>query len=305
MTVPRFRFAPSPNGALHLGHAYSALLNKNLANDLRGTLLLRIEDIDITRCTPEKRRAMVNDLEWLGLSFDPKTIRMQSEHFELYKTALENLKDIGLVYPAFMTRGEIRAHVQAHESSGTPWPRDPDGSPFYPGIERHFSETKRAEMIAKGRAFSWRLDMERVMDLIQQPLSWSEATDETATAFTVKAANPAAWGDVVIARNDVPVSYHLAVVVDDALQAITHVVRGRDLHDATAVHRLLQTLLGLPEPLYLHHKLILDDDGHKLSKSRGSFALADYRANGIQPEYIREMLKVGTSKKSFEQTHVE
>ncbi|GHC76232.1 tRNA glutamyl-Q(34) synthetase GluQRS [Limoniibacter endophyticus] len=284
------RFAPSPNGALHLGHAYSALLNEKLARELDGILLLRIEDIDTARCTPEKRQAVFDDLAWLGLSFDPPTTRLQSAHFDFYGVALEKLRKMELVYPAFMTRGEIRSHVARFEARGKSWPRDPDGSPHYPGIEREMDDATRKQRIAEGQPFAWRLDVRRALARLEKPLTWQEATDETATTWRLETADPARWGDIIIARSDTPVSYHLVVVLDDAVQSITHVVRGRDLFEATAVHRLLQTLLDLPEPVYLHHRLILDETGHKLAKSRGSMSLADYRAHGVTSTELRVRL---------------
>ncbi|MCR4265531.1 tRNA glutamyl-Q(34) synthetase GluQRS [Nitratireductor sp. ZSWI3] len=289
MTSPVFRFAPSPNGELHLGHAYSALFNRRLADEAGGRFLLRIEDIDTTRCTPQFEQSIFRDLKWLGLEWETP-VRRQSEHFADYREALDRLIDAGLVYPAFMSRGEVRARIVEMEASGRPWPRDPDGAPHYPGDDRHLAGRQRRQRIAEGIPFAWRLDMARTLAHIRAPLAWSEAGSGPQGETGAVPADPGAWGDVVIARKEVPASYHLSVVVDDALQGITHVVRGRDLFHATAVHRLLQELLGLPVPLYHHHGLILDEDGRKLSKSRGDTTLAALRAAGITPADIARMV---------------
>lgn len=286
--APVFRFAPSPNGRLHLGHALSALLNAEMAESMGGRLLLRIEDIDLTRCTPELEKAVLDDLAWLGLSFE-LPIRRQSEHFPLYRGALDRLTAMGLVYPAFLTRGEVKARVSGFEREGGTWPRDPDGAPLYPTEERMLSERERAEKIATAERYAWRLDVEKAQRLIGRTLFWHETGDGPEGTI---AADPAAWGDVVLWRSDAPASYHLAVTVDDAAQGVTHVVRGLDLFHATSVHRLLQTLLGLPEPLYHHHRLILGPDGRKLSKSLGDTALSALRAEGKTPSDIRAMVGI-------------
>lgn len=281
-----FRFAPSPNGELHLGHAYSALLNARLAKQAGGNLLLRMEDIDTARCTPEFETAIYRDLEWLGLAWE-MPVRRQSEHFHDYAIALEKLKARGLVYPAFMSRGEVRGWIAEHEAMGKVWPRDPDGAPHYPPVDKRLSVSERGSRMASGEPFAWRLDME--MALGGQTLSWTELDPPSGTIERVT-ARPEQWGDVILARSDTPTSYHLSVVVDDALQGVTHVVRGRDLYEATAVHRLLQDLLGLPEPAYHHHRLIRDADGRKLSKSEKSTGLRQLREAGVTPNKIREML---------------
>ena len=294
MTRPTFRFAPSPNGALHLGHAYSALLNADMARAIDGLLLLRIEDIDTSRCTPALEAALYRDLEWLGLSW-PQPVRRQSEHFADYEAALEQLADGGLAYPSFLSRGAVRAMISEAEADGRTWPRDPDGVPLYPEAERHLSDRERSRRIEDGEPYAWRLDMDRAMAAMRGRLTWREdgagPHGETGTI----AADPAQWGDVVIARKEVPTSYHLSVVVDDALQGVSHVVRGRDLFHATAVHRLLQELLGLVVPVYLHHDLVLGDDGRKLSKSQGDTALSALREVGLSPEDIRRMVGLGTA----------
>lgn len=295
MPVPQpvFRFAPSPNGALHLGHAYSALLNHRLARAAGARFLLRLEDIDRARCTIAHERAMAADLGFLGIGWDAAP-RRQSEHFADYAGALEALADEDLVYPAFLSRGEIGAFAaRFEEEEGRPWPLDPDGAPLYPGLDRALPAEEREDRVAEGRPFAWRLDMGRALEALGD-LSWEEtgssAEGETGTVTAV----PEAWGDVVLGRREMPASYHLAVVVDDALQGVTHVVRGRDLFQATAVHRVLQALLGLPVPAYHHHALILGADGLKLSKSRNDLALAALRQAGLTAEDIGRMVGLGT-----------
>ncbi|WP_235912834.1 glutamyl-Q tRNA(Asp) synthetase [Brucella tritici] len=339
MTVPVFRFAPSPNGQLHLGHAYSALLNADMARKSNGRFLLRMEDIDTARCTPALEQGIYDDLRWLGLSWETP-VRRQSEHFGEYRNALTKLADKGLVYPAFLSRGEVRERIGEAFAKGKDWPSDPDGTPLYPQSERDLTEKEQMERIASGMSYAWRLNMDKALEAAGEPLFWNEsgtgpngeslnqkaagrgengdfrvpkrnvlnvhehrnteqrhlqtgmATFGTGSETGRIAADPARWGDVVIARKDTPTSYHLSVVVDDALQGITHVVRGHDLFHATSVHRLLQKLLGLPEPFYHHHDLVLGDDGLKLSKSRQDTALASLREQGFTPDDIRAKLSL-------------
>lgn len=289
MTAPVFRFAPSPNGELHLGHALSALTNQRMANSIGGRLLLRIEDIDLTRCTPEFEAAILRDLEWLGLHWE-QPVRRQSEHFAAYEAALERLKAQDLVYPAFMSRGEIRAAIVTHEASGRKWPRDPDGAPIYPASDKSLTQRERTRRIEAGLPFAWRLDTAAALARLNDKLDWGEWTDETMSASANAAADPMQWGDVVIARREIPTSYHLSVVVDDALQGVSHVVRGRDLYFATSVQRLLQESLGLPEPTYFHHHLVLGPDGRKLSKSQRDTGLDALREAGETPQSIKVLL---------------
>lgn len=288
MTRPVFRFAPSPNGDLHLGHAYSALLNDAMARETDGRFLLRIEDIDMARCTPDKEQGIYRDLSWLGLDWE-RPVRRQSDHLADYREALDRLVDAGVIYPAFMSRGDIRAHIARAEAQGQAWPRDPDGTPLYPALDKHLSMHERRRRIEAGAPYAWRLDMEAATAIVRPPLLWEEGGEGPGGETGTVRARPQAWGDVVIARRDAPTSYHLAVVVDDAIQAITHVVRGRDLFHATGVQRLLQELLGLPVPAYVHHDLVLGDDGRKLSKSRRDTGLAALRAAGATPADIRRM----------------
>ncbi|MBZ9680187.1 MULTISPECIES: tRNA glutamyl-Q(34) synthetase GluQRS [unclassified Mesorhizobium] len=289
MTLLTFRFAPSPNGELHLGHAYSALLNQKLANTSGGRLLLRIEDIDTTRCTPEFEAGMIADLKWLDLDWE-KPVRRQSEHFAEYGTVLGRLIREELVYPAFMSRGEIRAFIADGEKRGRDWPRDPDGVPLYPPADKALSMKERNRRIAENAPFAWRLDVGAAMARAGRDLAWAEFSDGTLSTTRSVEARPQDWGDVIVARRDIPTSYHLAVVIDDALQGVSHVVRGQDLFSATGVQRLLQEILGLQPPAYFHHRLILGPDGRKLSKSFRDTGLAALRDAGASPEEVRRMI---------------
>ena len=287
MPPPVFRFAPSPNGHLHLGHAYSALLNFDSARRSGGLFLLRIEDIDAARCKPEFETAIYEDLGWLGIGWE-QPVRRQSEHLSEYRDAVDKLIAQGLVYPSFESRAEIARLVALREAEA-PWPRDPDGTPLYPGTAKLLPADERARLLQSGAPYALRLDMaaacERAGDL-----GWIERgagpDGETGTV----AARPEAWGDVILARRETPTSYHLSVVVDDALQGVTEAVRGEDLFWSTSVHRLLQQLLGLPQPAYRHHRLVLDGEGRKLSKSTMATGLRELRAAGAAPTDIRRLL---------------
>ena len=272
MSSPIFRFAPTPNGLLHLGHAYSALCNAEAARRTGGKLLLRIEDIDPLRCKREYEDAIYEDLAWLGIAFDPN-VRRQSEHFSDYDRALASLQARGLVYPCVCTRGDIALRH--------PGQRDPDGAPLHAG---------RCAVGARaaGGPAAIRLDMARARRLAPQDLFWREF-GEGFDERRVEAA-PEAWGDVVLRGKGRPAAYHLAVVVDDALQGVGEVVRGRDLFPSTSVHRLLQGLLGLEAPIYRHHRLVLDAAGEKMSKSAASTPLAELRDSGISAAEVRAAL---------------
>ncbi|MGH6922458.1 MAG: tRNA glutamyl-Q(34) synthetase GluQRS [Propylenella sp.] len=273
-----FRFAPSPNGYLHGGHAYSALLNRHAAEATGGRLLLRIEDIDMARARSMFEAAIYEDLRWLGLRWEEPVMR-QSERFDAYRDALAALDRLGLLYPAFLSRTEVAA---AAASRGPSWPRDPDGASLYPGPERDWPKSRREAEIASGRPYALRLDVARALHGLDA-LSWREADPFDTAPAVAHVADPTQWGDVVLARKELPASYHLSVVVDDAFQGVTDVVRGLDLQPSTSVHRLLQKLLGLPEPRYFHHRLILDATGAKLSKSRGSETIRVRREAGESP----------------------
>jgi glutamyl-Q tRNA(Asp) synthetase len=283
MPPPVFRFAPSPNGYLHLGHAYSALLNYDLARQSGGRFLLRIEDIDATRCRPEFEAAIHDDLAWLGIIWETP-VRRQSEHPADYRRALERLAARGLVYPSFESRAEIAALVAQREA----WPCDPDGAPLYPGTAQSRAPDQRARLLESGAPHALRLDMATARARTGDP-SWIEQGKGPAGETGTVTAQPQAWGDVILARKETPTSYHLSVVVDDALQGVTDVVRGQDLFWSTSVHRLLQKLLDLPQPVYRHHRLVLDDAGQKLSKSTKATGLRELRAQGATPADIRRL----------------
>ena len=278
MTSVVTRFAPSPTGRLHLGHAFSALLSHDFARERGGTFLLRIEDIDPGRSRPEHIDGILSDLEWLGLEYDGE-ILYQSERLPLYADALGRLREQGLVYPCFCTRSAIAAEIAASAAA----PHGPDG-PLYPGTCRRLpAEERRRRMEAEPHA--WRLDMTRSA-AAAGPLYWEDGDTEVQ-------AEPQAFGDVVLARKDAPVSYHLAVTVDDAAQGVTDVVRGRDLYAATDVHRLLQSLLGLPVPHYRHHPLLTDAEGRRLAKRHGAPSLADLRSAAADPADLVAALRAG------------
>ena len=268
MTVTRF--APSPTGRLHLGHAYSAILAHDHARARGGAFLLRIEDIDGTRSRPEHVATVLDDLAWLGLAWDGEPV-FQSRRLARYEAALGILKDQGLLYPCFCTRAEIAEALSA--------PHGP--SPAYPGTCRGIDNAHRLH-----EPHCWRLDMARAV-AHAGPLTWSDYGGRIP-------ADPLAAGDVVLARKDAPASYHLAVTVDDAAQGVTDVVRGRDLFDATHVHRLLQALLGLPTPAYHHHALLTGPDGARLAKRTGAPTLADLRASGVDGGALARELRAGT-----------
>jgi glutamyl-Q tRNA(Asp) synthetase len=272
------RFAPSPTGRLHLGHAYSALLAHDFARSRSGTFLLRIEDIDPGRARAEHVDGIVEDLAWLGLRWDGEIV-FQSERLALYAEALGRLKAQGLVYPCFCTRSAIATEIAASAAA----PHGPNGM-YYPGTCRRVPQEEQARRIA-AEAHAWRLDVARAATLAR-PLSWRDGDSKVR-------AEPEAFGDVVLARKDAPVSYHLAVTVDDAAQGVTDVVRGRDLYAATHVHRLLQALLDLPTPAYHHHPLLTDAEGRRLAKRTGAPTLAALREAGTDPAQLLDDLRTG------------
>jgi glutamyl-Q tRNA(Asp) synthetase len=270
------RFAPSPTGWLHLGHAYAALFAHEKAAG--GRFLIRLEDIDGTRARPEYEEAIFEDLAWQGLSWE-MPVRRQSDHWDDYRAALAKLEALGLLYPCFCTRREIQEEIARAGNA----PQGPDG-PLYPGTCRNRGLTERAERIAKGEAYALRLDIAKATRFLSQELVWS---DRGHGSFTAK---PDVFGDVVLARKDTPASYHLAVVVDDALQGITLVTRGEDLLEATHLHRLLQELLNLPVPEWHHHRLITDETGKRLAKRDDARSLRSLRAAGWTPERVKAAL---------------
>ncbi len=292
---PTLRFAPSPNGRLHLGHAYCALLNDRIARDLGGTWLLRIEDIDLARAREAHVTGIEEDLAWLGLSW-PRPVRRQSRHMAEYRAAADRLRRAGLLYPCFCTRGDVAEAVAIRQEgkgaawSDQGWPRDPDGSRLYPGTCRGLSKAETESRIARGRPHAWRLDMAAALAGCA-PVTWRAF--DPGFPERVVTARPDRWGDVVIVRKEVATSYHLCVVCDDAVQGITHVVRGADVEAATDIHALIAARLGLATPTYHHHGLLTDPGGLKLSKSRHSPALRAMREAGETPQSIRRRLGFG------------
>jgi glutamyl-Q tRNA(Asp) synthetase len=286
MPPPVFRFAPSPNGYLHLGHAYSALLNFDSARASGGRFLLRIEDIDTARCKAEFEAAIYQDLAWLGLTWETP-VRRQSRHLADYRAAVETLSAQGLVYPSFESRTEI-AKLVAEREANAPWPCDPDGAPLYPGTAKLLSSDERLRLLQSGAPYALRLDMAAACARAGA-LHWIEHGKGPGGETGTVSIRPEAWGDVILARKETPTSYHLSVVIDDALQGVSEVVRGEDLFWSTSVHRLLQRLLGLPPPSYRHHRLILDGEGRKLSKSSEATGLRELRAGGATPADIRRL----------------
>ena len=288
MNQPVFRFAPSPNGALHLGHALSALTGFEMARRYRGRFLVRIEDIDTNRASPEFVQGVFDDLAWLGISWEEPVLR-QSRHFPDYLAAAQKLQALGVLYPCFATRNEIIASADITKL-------DPEGALVYPGIWRGRSAEDVESHRAIGSPFALRIDMQRAIDLVREKLGGAALTfiefDERGSKRSI-AAVAARWGDLLVMRKEIPASYFLAVVVDDARQGITHVTRGMDLFAATDAQRVLQVLLDLPEPIYHHHRLILDGAGRKLSKSRGDTSLAHLRSMGASPSDIRRLLGFG------------
>src|SRR3974390_1036978 len=277
---PGFRFAPSPNGYLHLGHAFAALLKADKAKAAGGRMLLRIEDSDEPRCRPEYETAIYEDLAWLGLRWEEPVWR-QSQHYADYQAALGRLQTMGLTYRAYESRTEIARAAIGH---------DPDGAPLFPG--RHntlLSTAERTHRIDTGKPYAVRLDVAAALKRVG-PLLWTETGTGPSGESGAVAANPAAWGYVIIARKETPTSYHLAVVVDDARQGVTDVVRGQDLFASTSVHALLQQLGALPQPRYRPHRLIHDEAGQRLSKSTQSTGLRELRASGATPAEIRRIV---------------
>lgn len=278
------RFAPSPSGPLHVGHLLAALQARRLADAHGGRCLLRVEDIDQRAQHPEYLQLMYEDLRWLDLEFDGE-VMVQTQRFDRYRAVLEQLRCAGLLYPCFCTRTEIRNQVAEmgrapHATLGY----------LYPGTCRQLPPDQVAEKLAAGVPHTWRLDMQRVQDLIGCP-TWHDLRRGTQRCV------PTAYGDVVLARKDFPASYHLAVVVDDAAQGVTHVTRGADLFDSTHIHRALQGVLGLPVPQYCHHALLRDNTGKRLAKRDGARSIASLRQAGFTPQQVldslREALRLG------------
>ena len=282
------RFAPSPTGFLHLGHAYAAWFAFDLAVRAGGRFLLRIEDIDRTRYREEFEVAIKEDLRWLGIGFE-EPVRRQSEHFADYAAALAQLDAAGLLYPCFCTRKEIADEIARAGIAPGLGEIGPDG-PIYPGTCRTLSPQTRSERIASGSPYALRLDTAKALATLKSDLTFDEQGRGPGGETGTQVARPLLFGDVVLARKELPASYHLAVVVDDALQGVTLVTRGQDLFPATHIQILLQALLNLPTPAYAHHRLILDAEGRKFSKRDKAVTLQSLRLSGLQPAQIRSQL---------------
>lgn len=275
------RFAPSPTGQLHKGHAFSALTAFALARNHGGRFLLRIEDIDPTRCTRENATQILEDLAWLGLEWETP-VRYQSEHLGDFADAAERLREKDLLYPCFCTRADILREIgQAGQA-----PHGSEG-PLYPGTCRRLSEDERASRLASGAPHALRLDLEKALAVTGPGLAWTDSF------HGVQTARPELLGDAILVRKDIGTSYHLAVVVDDAFQGITDIVRGVDLFEATHLHRILQALLGLPVPVYHHHALLTDADGHRLAKRDRAISLKSLRESGLSALDLKRELGFG------------
>ena len=290
------RFAPSPTGYLHLGHAYSALFAHDMARMLGGRFILRIEDIDPGRCRDEFEDAIYEDLRWLGLTWEEPVLK-QSAQLKGYGFALQKLAQMDLVYPCFCTRKEIAAEIERAGHAPHPDEKGADGPP-YPGTCRKYSKEDRRERFAAGDPHVLRLDMLKAMVLAEarngdQPLTWMDSS------AGIVVCDPSAAGDVVLARKDIPTSYHLAVTIDDALQDVSLVTRGQDLFSSTHVHRLLQALLGLPVPRWQHHRLIVDDAGKRLAKRDAAHSIRALRKEGAEPEEVRALTGIDATLKYF------
>ncbi len=281
------RFAPSPTGALHLGHAYAALVAQAAAGE-GGRFLVRLEDTDASRVRAEYEQGIYDDLKWLGLSWKEPIMR-QSERAQAYVEALDKLRAQDLIYPCFCTRKEIEAEFRASLSAPHHNKMGPDG-PLYPGTCKHLRPEEAVRRIAAKEPHALRLHMDRAMGTVSDNLTFRECGAGPNGESGIITAMPSVFGDAILARKDAPASYHLAVVVDDAAQGITLVPRGNDLFPSTHLHRLLQALLGLPAPDYLHHELIVDEDGKRLAKRHDALSLATLRADGKTPEDIKKML---------------
>ncbi|MEG9860991.1 MAG: tRNA glutamyl-Q(34) synthetase GluQRS [Parvularculales bacterium] len=301
MSSAVLRFAPSPNGYLHLGHVWSACLAFDEAKRLGGRFLLRIEDIDQGRSKTVFEEAIYEDLRWLGLRWEEPVWR-QSEHFDDYERALRQLRDMDVVYPCWATRGEIRSAIESTAGGLRRWPKDADGQPFYPGLYRDISPAQRNGLMWEGGQFAWRLNMQKALARLEEKaesLMFVEGR-ERRRCISVQAET---IGDVVIARKDFPTSYHLSVTLDDAVQGVSLITRGHDLLPATGVHRILQELLGLPQPDYYHHELVRDDRGRRLSKKAGDVGIRMLRERGETPESVRCLARAGVGLRGKQPQH--
>lgn len=285
------RFAPSPNGYLHLGHAFSAIVGQNLANKNNGKFFLRIEDIDTGRCKRDFEDSIYDDLAWLKIKYE-KNVRRQSEFFSNYESYIRRLRDLDLIYPCWASRSEIKKEIKKNLDSLSSWPIDPDGQYIYPGIYKEISKLKKSNMMLSGLDFSWRLDVNKAIAYAQEKYGKKITYNEIGLEPKgKKIIEPSLYGDFVIGRKEMPTSYHLSVTVDDAEQGINLVTRGLDLYPATSIHRLLQVILNLPETSWYHHNLLREGGGIKLAKSNNSTSIKSLREKGISREKILSMVQ--------------
>lgn len=289
----KLRFAPSPNGYMHLGHAYSALLNVEIAKELGAEFIIRMEDIDQLRCTDAYKAACLEDLAAIGVESGAEII-YQSERQDAYKTALEKLMGLGVLYPCLATRGDIKRHYEACEKI-----YDPDGGLIYPYLYKDLSLIAQKEILTGDEPFALRLDMAAAVKMIEKMGAKCAflTLDLGEKNIINQSFNPLVWGDVIVARKDIATSYHFSVVVDDAMQNISHIVRGTDLYYATYIHRVLQILLGLPQPLYFHHQLLLDDELNKLAKRNASLSIREILSHNKGLDNILDLLDMQNMRK--------
>jgi len=285
------RFAPSPNGYLHLGHAYSALISSELAKKTGGKFFLRIEDIDLGRCKKKFEDSIFKDLNWLKIKYE-KNIIKQSEHFAKYEKYIKKLRDLNLIYPCWATRSEIKKFISKKSVSKSSWPIDPDGQYIYPKIYKNISKAERSNLMLSGSNFSWRLDVEKAVTLAQEKFGNKIFFEELGLEPKGKRIlEPNLYGDLIIARKEIPTSYHLSVIIDDAEQGINLVTRGLDIYPATSIHRLLQIVLNLPEPQWYHHNLLREQSGEKLSKTNKSTSIKSLRDKKIRNDEIFSLIQ--------------
>ena len=291
MTTYKTRFAPSPTGYLHLGHAFSAIIASELAEKSSGNFYLRIEDIDLGRSKINYEETIYEDLEWLGLKYE-RQVRRQSEHFKTYEEYLKKLRDYDLIYPCWATRSEIKKIILSGGGKASSWPLDPDGQYIYPEIYKGISASRKSGLMLSGKDFSWRIDIKKAISFAESKIKSKISFDEIGLEPKgIRPAEPKLYGDLIIARKDIPTSYHLSVTVDDSIQNINLVTRGLDLYPSTSIHRLLQIILDLPEPKWFHHNLLRDKNDQKLSKSTNSTSLRSFRNKGTTREEISKLIK--------------
>ncbi len=285
------RFAPSPNGYLHLGHAYSAFISSELAKKSCGKFFIRIEDIDLGRCKKKYEENIYKDLNWLEIKYE-KNIIKQSECFDKYERYIKKLRDLNLIYPCWASRSEIKKFILSKSINKTSWPIDPDGQYIYPKIYKDISKAERSNLMLSGLDFSWRLDIEKAMSFAQEKLGNKIFFEEIGLEPKGKRIlEPNLYGDFIIARKEIPTSYHLSVIIDDAEQGINLVTRGLDIYPATSIHRLLQIILNLPETQWYHHNLLREDSGRKLSKTNKSTSIKSLRERKIKKDEIFSLIK--------------